>query len=131
MDNEFKDDLLWVEKYRPTTVNECILPDRIKKTFLEFVKQKNMPNLLLSGSAGTGKTTIARALCTDMNYEYIVINASKERGIDLIRSTIQLVAGTISLDGKNKAIILDEADGLTLVAQAAIKAAFEEHSHAR
>ena len=128
MDADFKDDLIWVEKYRPTTVNECILPDRIKKTFLEFITKGTMPNLMLSGSAGTGKTTIARALCEDMNYEYMLLNASKERGIDMIRNTIQQVASTISLEGKNKAIILDEADGLTLEAQQAIKAAFEEHS---
>src|ERR1035437_4254696 len=131
IDGEFRDDLSWVEKYRPDTVKDCILPDRIKNTFLEFVKKGDIPNLMLSGPAGTGKTTIARELCNDMNYEYMLLNASKERGIDAIRNVIQQVSSTISLEGKNKAIILDEADGLTIDAQAAIKASFEEHKRVR
>lgn len=130
-DEEFQDDLLWVEKYRPKTVSECILPKRIKNSFLEIVKQKNMPNLLLAGTAGTGKTSIARALCNDMDYEYIIVNASKDRNLSLIDKIAQ-VASTISLEGKNKAIILDEADGLNpQSAQPALRAAMEEYSHVR
>ena len=131
MEEDFQDDLLWVEKYRPQTVAECILPDRIKKQFLDFVKQGNMPNLLLSGTAGTGKTTIARALCNDMDYECLLINASKDRNLALI-DKISQVASTISLEGRQKAIILDEADGLNpQSAQPALRAAIEEYSHIR
>lgn len=131
MNQDFQDDLLWVEKYRPQTVKDCILPARIKKSFLDIVKQGNMPNLILSGSAGTGKTTIARALCNDMNYEYILINASKDRNLALIDKIAQ-IASTISLEGKKKAIILDEADGLNPQnAQPALRASMEENSHIR
>ena len=125
------DDLLWVSKYRPKMVNDCILPNRIKKPFLEFVKQKSMPNLLLSGSAGTGKTSISKALCNDMGYEHYLINASRERNIDMVRDTIHQISSTISIDGKPKAIILDEADYLNPIAQGALRGAIEEFSHVR
>jgi len=125
------EEFVWAEKYRPKTVNECILPDRIKKTFLSMVAKKNIPNLMLSGGSGTGKTTAARALCAEIGYEVMFINASKNRGIDMIRSDIADVAGTISFEGKPKAIILDEADGLTFDAQQAIRASIEEYSKTR
>lgn len=132
MDVDFKDDILWVEKWRPGNVNDCILPKRIKDTFLEFVKHKSFPNLLLTGGPGVGKTTIARALCTDIGYEYILVNASKDRNLDLVRTTIQNFASTLSLEGKPKAIILDECDGLNPThAQPALRAAIEEFSHIR
>lgn len=132
MSDEKQDDLLWVEKYRPKTVNECILPDRIKQIFLNFVSSGNLPNLLLSGGPGIGKTTIARALCNDMGYEYILINASDERNIDTVRGVIRQFSSTMSLEGKPKAIILDEADGLNPnSAQPALRAAIEEFSHMR
>ena len=124
-------ELIWADAYRPNTVADCILPDRIKKTFLDFVSKKNMPNLMLSGSSGTGKTTIARALCNDMGYESVIINASRERGIDMIRYTIKEVAGTISFEGKPKAIILDEVDGLGSEAQQALRGSIEEYPRTR
>ena len=80
--------LLWVEKYRPKKVEDCILPDSIKSTFLEYVKQGQIPNLLLSGSAGVGKTTIAKALCNEVGCDHIVINGSDESGIDVLRTKI-------------------------------------------
>ena len=120
-------DMIWVEKYRPKTVKECILPDRLKKPFLAFVKKQTFPNLLLSGTAGTGKTTIAKALCNELDYDYIVINASDERNIDVVRGRIKNFASQTSLMGKKKAIILDEADGLNpQSAQPALRAAMEE-----
>jgi DNA polymerase III delta prime subunit len=81
--------MLWVEKYRPKTIEECILPDALKKTFQDFVNQKKIPNLLLSGTAGVGKTTVARALCEEIGCDYIIINGSDESGIDVLRNKIK------------------------------------------
>ena len=104
---------LWVEKYRPKQISECILSEDIKNTFTEFLKQKEIPNLLLSGTAGTGKTTVARALCEQLNADYIIINGSDEgRQIDTIRNKIKNFASTVSLaeSGNHKVVIIDEAD---------------------
>lgn len=126
------DPIIWVEKYRPKTVDECILPERIKKTFKSYIRKKDFPNLLLTGTAGTGKTTIARALCNELNYDYIIINASDERNIDTVRTRIKDFASTSSLEGNKKAIILDEADGLNKEsAQPALRAAIEEFTNTR
>ena len=125
------DDLVWAEKYRPKTVADCILPDRIKNMFLGFITQGKLPNLMLYGSAGTGKTSIARALCDNMDLESFVINASRDGRIDDIRNRITEIATTISFEGKQKCIILDEADGLSAAAQNALKAVIEEYSHTR
>ena len=103
---------LWVEKYRPKTVDECILPTELKKTFSEFVKDKHIPNLILSGSAGTGKTTIAKAMVEDIGSTWMIINGSEESGIDVLRTKIKNFASTVSLEGGRKYIILDEADYL-------------------
>jgi len=106
-------DFLWVEKYRPKRISECILTEDLKNTFTQFVKQKEIPNLLLSGSAGTGKTTVAKALCEELGCDYIVINGSDEgRQIDTVRNKIKNFASTVSLteDKNHKVIIIDEAD---------------------
>tara|TARA_B100000902_G_C27277465_1_gene899677 strand:+ start:612 stop:1547 length:936 start_codon:yes stop_codon:yes gene_type:complete len=106
------DQMLWVEQYRPKSIDECILPDSIKKTFNEFIKNKDVPNLLLSGGAGVGKTTVARALCNQLNTDYMIINGSEESGIDVLRTKIKQFASTVSLSGGQKVVILDEADYL-------------------
>jgi len=106
-------DFLWVEKYRPKKIRDCILPEDTKKTFSEFLKQKEIPNLLLSGTAGTGKTTVARALCEELGVDYIIINGSDEgRQIDTLRNKIKNFASTVSLteSAGHKVVIVDEAD---------------------
>ena len=103
---------LWVEKYRPETVDDCILPSELKKSFSEFVKDKHIPNLILSGSAGTGKTTIAKAMVEEIGSTWMLINGSEESGIDVLRTKIKNFASTVSLEGGRKYIILDEADYL-------------------
>ena len=103
---------LWVEKYRPKTVDDCILPSELKKSFSEFVKDKHIPNLILSGSAGTGKTTIAKAMVEEIGSSWMLINGSEESGIDVLRTKIKNFASTVSLEGGRKYIILDEADYL-------------------
>jgi DNA polymerase III delta prime subunit len=106
-------DFLWVEKYRPRKIQDCILSEDLKQTFLEFVKKKEIPNLLLSGTAGTGKTTVARALCEEIGVDYIIINGSDEgRQIDTLRNKIKNFASTISLtkEANHKVVIIDEAD---------------------
>lgn len=106
------DTFLWVEKYRPTTVNDCILPVKLKETFQEFVDAGHIPNLILSGGAGTGKTTIAKAMVEQIGSTWMMINGSEESGIDVLRTKIKNFASTVSLEGGRKYIILDEADYL-------------------
>mgnify|MGYP003319259838 CR=1 FL=1 len=103
---------LWVEKYRPTTVDECILPSNLKQTFKEFVKQKTLPNMILSGGAGVGKTTVAKAMIDEIGATSMMINGSEESGIDVLRTKIKNFASTSSLEGGRKYLILDEADYL-------------------
>ena len=106
-------DFLWVEKYRPKKISDCILSEDLKSTFLKFLDSKELPNLLLSGTAGTGKTTVARALCEELGVDYIIINGSDEgRHIDTLRTTIKNFASSVSLDGNSnhKVVIIDEAD---------------------
>ena len=107
-----KETFLWVEKYRPQKITDCILPESIKNTFIEFVGQKEIPNLLLSGGSGVGKTTVARALCEELHADYILINGSEESGIDVLRNKIKQFASTVSLQSGSKVVILDEADYL-------------------
>ena len=121
--------VLWVEKYRPSKVEDCILPDAIKSTFMEYVARKEIPNLLLSGTAGVGKTTIARALCEEVGCDYIVINGSDESGIDVLRNKIKNYASSVSLSGGRKVVIIDEADYLNPNStQPAMRGAIEEFS---
>ena len=121
--------LLWVEKYRPAKVEDCILPDSIKTTFMDYVARKEIPNLLLSGSAGVGKTTIAKALCQEVGCDYIVINGSDESGIDVLRTKIKNYASSVSLMGGRKVVIIDEADYLNPNStQPALRGAIEEFS---
>ena len=119
--------LLWTEKYRPQTVEDCILPDRLKQPFQEYVNQKQIPNLLLSGGAGVGKTTIAKAMCNEIGCDYMVINGSDESGIDTFRTKIKNYASSMSLSGGRKVIIIDEADYLNPNStQPALRNAIEE-----
>ena len=107
-----RDEFLWVEKYRPATVSDCILSSELKETFQQFVDQDNIPNLLLSGTAGVGKTSIAKAMLNEMGCDSIIINGSMKGNIDTLRTEIQQYASTVSLAGGRKYVILDEADYL-------------------
>lgn len=122
------EEFLFVERYRPHKIEDCILPERIKNIFQEYVKDKNIPNLMLTGTAGCGKTTVAKALCEEIGCDYLFINSSEERGIDVLRTKIIGYASTISLAGGRKVIILDEADYLTPEAQAGLRGAIEQFS---
>lgn len=106
------EEFLWVEKYRPQTIADTILPEELKRTFQEFVNQGNIPNLLLSGSAGCGKTTVARAMLEQLGCDYMVINGSMNGNIDTLRNEIMQFASSVSLMGGRKYVILDEADYL-------------------
>jgi len=120
---------LWVEKYRPKTVEEAILPVELKQTFQQFVDQKNIPNLILSGSAGVGKTTVARAMLEQLGCDYIVINGSMNGNIDTLRNEILNFASSVSLSGGRKYVILDEADYLNANStQPALRNFMEEFS---
>jgi len=106
------DHFLYVEKYRPKKIDDCILPADLKDYFRQVVAQGDIQNMLLCGSAGTGKTTVARALCEELNSDYIIINGSEESGIDVLRTKIKQFASTVSFSGNTKVVILDEADYL-------------------
>jgi DNA polymerase III delta prime subunit len=119
---------LWVESYRPKTVEECVLPERLKLPFKEYVKAKEIPNLMLTGSAGVGKTTVAKALCEEIGCDYIILNGSSKFGVDMVHNTVSEYASSISLNGQRKVIIVDEADGMTAQAQQAFRASIEKFS---
>lgn len=120
--------LLWTEAYRPKTIADCILPERLKKPFQEYVNQKNIPHLLLSGGAGVGKTTVAKAMCEEIGCDYMVINGSDEgRLIDTFRNKIKTYASTMSLSGGRKVVIVDEADYMNAESvQPALRSFMEE-----
>ena len=105
-------DFLWVEKYRPQTIQDVILPNSLKETFQSMVESGELQNMLFAGTAGLGKTTVARALCNQMGKDYIIINGSEEGNIDTLRGKIKQFASTVSLSGNGKVVILDEADYL-------------------
>ena len=126
---------LWVEQYRPSKIADCILPENIKKSFHGFVEQGEIPNLLLAGTAGIGKTTVAKALCDEIGASYIVINGSDEgRFLDTVRNRVRQFATTVSLTsgGAHKVVIIDEADNTTNDVQLSLRTAVEEfHSNCR
>jgi DNA polymerase III delta prime subunit len=120
---------LWVEAYRPRKINDCILPKEHVDYFNQMVAKGEIQNMLLCGSAGTGKTTVARALCEELNTDYIVINGSEESGIDVLRTKIKQFASTVSFTGNTKVVILDEADYLNPNStQPALRGFIEEFS---
>jgi len=124
-----RDDFVWVEKYRPKTIGECILPDNIKKTLQDFLDKGEVPNLLLSGPPGCGKTTVAKALCQELGADYYVINGSDEgRFLDTVRNNAKNFASTVSLSSsaRHKVVIIDEADNTTPDVQLALRAFTEE-----
>jgi len=122
-------DSLWCEKYRPSTIEECILPKHLKDTFKEIVATGEIPNMLLTGTAGLGKTTVARAICNELDLDYILINASESGNIDTLRGKIKQFASSVSLQGGYKVVILDEADYLNAQStQPALRGFIEEFS---
>ena len=123
-------DFLWVEKYRPSKIEDCILPTNLKNTFLKIVESGELPNMLFTGSAGLGKTTVARALCNELDLDHILINGSEEGNIDTLRTKIKQFASTVSLQGGYKVVILDEADYLNPQStQPALRGFIEEFSN--
>lgn len=125
-DNQF----IWVEKYRPSTIDECILPEHIKNTFKDYIKKGQLPTFLLDGTAGVGKTTIAKALCNEVGAEYLFINGSDEgRSIDILRTTVRGFASSVSLYDQPKIVIIDEADYMNAQSvQPALRGMIEEYS---
>jgi DNA polymerase III delta prime subunit len=123
------EEFLWVERYRPKTIADTILPEELKKTFQQFINQKNIPNLLLTGPAGIGKTTVARAMLEELGCDYIIINGSMNGNIDTLRNEIRQFASAVSLSGGRKYVILDEADYLNAQStQPALRNFMEEFS---
>ena len=124
------DDFLWVEKYRPKTINDVILPKDLKMFFHKIVESGELPNMLFTGTAGLGKTTVAKALCNELNLDWILINGSEEGNIDTLRGKIKQFASSVSLQGGYKVVILDEADYLNPQStQPALRAYIEEFAN--
>lgn len=126
-----RDEFLWCEKYRPQVIDDCVLPDSLKNVFKQYIKQGELPNFIFSGSAGVGKTTVARALCNEIGADFLFINASENGGIDVLRNKIKSYASSVSLEsGGTKVVILDEADYLEQHStQPALRSFIEEFSN--
>ena len=123
-------DFLWVEKYRPQTISDCVLPDTLKATFQKIVDGGELPNMMFTGTAGLGKTTVAKALCNELDLDWIIINASESGNIDTLRTKIKQFASTVSLQGGYKVVILDEADYLNAQStQPALRGFIEEFAN--
>ncbi|QBP06046.1 replication factor C small subunit / DNA polymerase clamp loader subunit [Synechococcus phage S-B68] len=123
---------LWVEEYAPKSIADCILPDNIKSAFATYAEEGEFPNLILAGPAGVGKTSVARAMCQELDVDLLFVNASLDRGIGDIRNTVAQFASTSSLLGSKKVVLLDEADNLTQDSQKALRALIEEfQNHCR
>ena len=123
-------DFLWVEKYRPQTIADCVLPVPLKNTFQKIVEGGELPNMMFSGTAGLGKTTVAKALCNELRLDWIIINASESGNIDTLRTKIKQFASTVSLQGGYKVVILDEADYLNAQStQPALRGFIEEFAN--
>jgi DNA polymerase III delta prime subunit len=123
-----KTEPLWVERYRPRKIDDCILPQSIKTEFKNIISTGHIPNIALSGGPGTGKTTAAKALCHELGVDWIVINCSDETGIDTLRTKIKEFASTVSFSDNGKCIILDEADGMSDALQRGLRHAMEAYS---
>ena len=122
-------EFLWCEKYRPSTIEESILPEHLEKTFSDIVAEGDLPNMLFSGTAGLGKTTVARALCDSLDMDYIIINGSEDGNIDTLRTKIRRFASSVSLTSNKKCVILDEADYLNAQStQPALRGFIEQFS---
>ena len=125
-------EMLWNERFRPKTIEECILPLPLKSTFQNFILAGQCPNIMIhSSSGGTGKTTVLRALCNELDLEYLFVNASEQRSLDIIRNDVTQFVSTMSLDGRRKAVIFDECDSQTQLAQQALRSFIEQYSHIR
>ena len=125
-----EEQFLWVEKYRPQKIDDCVLPQALKDTFKQYITQGELPSFLFSGTAGVGKTTVAKALCNEIGAEYILVNGSDEgRSIDVLRTTIKGFASTVSLTDAKKVVIVDEADYMNAQSvQPALRSFIEEFS---
>ena len=125
-----EEQFLWVEKYRPQKIDDCVLPESLKNTFKEYIAQGELPSFLFTGTAGVGKTTVAKALCNEIGAEYIMVNGSDEgRSIDVLRTTIRGFASTVSLTDSKKVVIIDEADYMNPQSvQPALRSFIEEFS---
>lgn len=122
------DQFMWSEKYRPRTIEDCVLPQYLKDTFKGFIAQGEVQHMIFAGSAGVGKTTAAMALAEELGCDYIVINGSSENGIDVLRTKITAFASTVSLNGGTKLVIIDEADGLTEAVQKGLRSFLEAYA---
>jgi replication-associated recombination protein RarA len=121
-------EFIWVEKYRPKKVKDCVLTARVKKVANGIIKSGKIPNITFAGSAGIGKTTVARALCNELDYDFLYVNASLDRGIDVVKTTLTDYSSKVSMEGKRKCVILDEADNMAIHTQPALRGFVEGFS---